>query len=226
MVANFHKSEFNYGVFTTTDIAAILKQTTRTVNRYIKEYGDTRFSRILFNNTYTWEVDGVRAVNFYALIELAVFFLLRDKYDLSIHQINEARATMASTLNTPYPLAMYPVLTGEKTIFYEYLGELIRTDKRNKNQITLRAIVRPLLDKIEFDEDNVALKYYPLGKDAEVVVDPKHQFGQPTIKGTNIRVDVLAQMFENGESEKSLQSLYELTPKQVSDALRYYRQAA
>jgi len=226
MEKNFHKEEMNYGVFTTSDIASILNHSTRTVSRYIKLYGDVRFGKVIFNDTYTWEVDGIRAVNFYAFIELAVFFLLRDKYGLSIREINEARNTVASTLQTPYPLATSPILTGGNKIFYEYLGEILRTDKKNKNQVTIKSIVKPLLDKIEFDDGNIAKRYYPLGKNAEVVIDPSHQFGQPTIKGTNIRTETLWKLYKKGETTEALQAQYELSAKQVGDAIDFYKQAA
>ncbi|HET8963888.1 MAG TPA: DUF433 domain-containing protein [Chitinophagales bacterium] len=56
-----------------------------------------------------------------------------------------------------------------------------------------------------------------------IVVDPKHQFGQPTIAGTNIRVDVIKKLLDGGETKESLSKLYNLHPKQISDVQRFYK---
>jgi uncharacterized protein (DUF433 family) len=223
MSLNFHKRELESGVFTATDIASILNQTSQKVDRYIREYGDVRFGKKLFNETYSWKVAGTRVVNFYAFIELAVFFRLREKYHLPISKINKARESMAEALGTPYPFASCKMLTDTKNLLYDRLGDLINADKTH--QLNLREIVEPILDKIEFDGDT-ASRFFPLGKKSDVVVDPQHQFGQPIIKNTNIRVDTIGRMHHGGESTENLRWLYDLTPKQVNDALRYYKLAA
>ncbi|MGH2638493.1 MAG: DUF433 domain-containing protein [Rhabdochlamydiaceae bacterium] len=223
MSVNFHKKELGVGVFTASDIAGILKQPWRKVDRYLREYGDVRFGKRLFNETYSWEVQGIRVVNFYALIEIAVFFRLRDKYHLSISKINKARESMAEALSTPYPFASNRVLADTKHIWYDRLGDLVNADKTH--QLNFKEIVEPLLDKIEFEGD-VASRFFPLGKKVDVVVDPHHQFGQPIVKNTNIRVETLGRMKAGGESRRNLCWLYDLSAKQVNDALRYYKQAA
>jgi uncharacterized protein (DUF433 family) len=223
MTVNFYKGEVGSGVFTTADVAAILNQPHQRVLRFIKEYGDLRLGRKLYNETYSWKVDGVRLVNFQALIELAVFFLLREKYHLTIGKINEAREIMSGRFKTAYPFANCKVLTDTETIFYLESEELTAANKGQ--QIIMREVVEPLLAKIEFD-GNIASRYFPLGKQAEVVVDPHHQFGQPIVKNTNIRTDTLGRLHEGGESPESLQRLYDLSAEQIEDALRFYRQAA
>ena len=224
MSANFHKNKIGTGVFTTSDVAAILGKSTHRVSRYIKEYGDSRIGRKLFNEDYSWFVDGSRLVNFYALIEIAVFLLLRDEFQLQISTITKAHESMASMLNTPYPFASAKVFTDSKKICYESIGDLINAD--SSHQINIKEIVRPLLDKIDFDGFDLAMRYYPLGKSHEVVVDPRHQFGQPTIRNTNIRVETIKDMMDGGETIESMKLLYGLNKKQIADSLLYYKKAA
>lgn len=43
----------------------------------------------------------------------------------------------------------------------------------------------PFYKKIRFSNKNIAHKFYPLGIEKNVVVDPNHQVGQPIIDNTN-----------------------------------------
>ncbi len=59
-----------------------------------------------------------------------------------------------------------------------------------------------------------------------MVVDPHHQFGQPILHGTNINAEVIFSMYESGEPVESIGILYDLTKKQVNDAIFFYKKSA
>src|SRR5689334_21131083 len=112
-----------------------------------------------------------------------ILFQLREG-GFSAKKINQAREAISKRLQTPYPLATSKVFTDHKAIFYSSGKELLNADRTQ--QINLEEIVFPFLQKIDFDDKGVAERYWPLGKSASIVVDPHHQYGQPTIKDTNI----------------------------------------
>jgi uncharacterized protein (DUF433 family) len=56
-------------------------------------------------------------------------------------------------------------------------------------------------------------------------VDPKHQFGLPTIEGTNLRAETVYRMYLAGESKALIATLYELDTKQVNDAIGFFKAA-
>ncbi|MEO8210169.1 MAG: DUF433 domain-containing protein [bacterium] len=66
----------------------------------------------------------------------------------------------------------------------------------------------------------------PNGKDSSVVVDPKHQFGQPVISGTNINAEVIKSMNESGEPDSAICTLYGLNEKEFKDVIKFYKTAA
>lgn len=83
-----------------------------------------------------------------------------------------------------------------------------------------------MLKKVDFRPDNLAERFYPAGKSNSIVVDPHHQFGQPVIKGTNVNTEVIFSMYQSGEPIKAIGILYDLTEKEVNDAVNFYRKAA
>jgi len=59
-------------------------------------------------------------------------------------------------------------------------------------QTTLMPWAREFVHKVEFDGD-VARRYWPSGKDQQVLIDPSRSFGAPIVEG--IRTEVLFEMF-------------------------------
>lgn len=80
--------------------------------------------------------------------------------------------------------------------------------------------------KIDFDNNSIAERFYPLGRMNKVVIDPHHQFGQPVIEGTNIYPDTIFHLYKAGEKISRILSLYNLNEQQVKDAIHYCEMAA
>jgi uncharacterized protein (DUF433 family) len=133
----------------------------------------------------------------------------------------KARENMAKELNTPYPFASYKVLLAGKKIFYE-LEDLIVTADGTK-QLNLAEIIKEFAKNIDFDKSNLAIRFWPKGKTNSIVVDPHHQFGQPVIDGTNINAQGIFSMYESSEPIEAIGILYDLTEKQVNDAINFYK---
>ena len=53
----------------------------------------------------------------------------------------------------------------------------------------------------------------------EVVMDPSRAFGQPAVR--NVRTESLAEDYRAGTSRDELADLYDLTPDQVDEAIRF-----
>ena len=218
-----YKNQLGYGIYTIPDIALLLGYPRYKVMRYLNNYLDEKLIKSEYADRYSWSVDGKRkAVNFLTLIELFTFFTLRDK-GLSTYKIAKARKEISETIGSPYPFANSKVLYHDNTIWYSFNDMLLQV---GTNQITIQRIIESFAHKIEFSENNLAEKYWPNGKNSSIVVDPKHQFGQPVIKGTNINIEVINSMHGSGEPESAICSLYDLTNKEFRDVIRFYRKAA
>ena len=211
--------KINEGIYLVTDVAEILILRPSKVRRWLKDFWDGQFGHEF---SYSFGERGNKAVNFYTLIEFNTFYQLRVR-GISAQKIHKFHEIMSKDLKTPYPFAGN-IRTDGKTLWYEYLDNLIKAD--GKQQLDFREIIEPFLNQIDFGADNLASRYYPIKQSKNVVVDPKHQFGQPTITGRNIRLDVIKKLYEGGESKENICILYDLQASQVDDALGYYKRTA
>lgn len=217
------KKQIGSGIYTIPDISRILGYPQPKVRRYVKDYWDNSLGKKLFNETYTWKNEKIKAVNFYVLVELYTCFLLKEK-GASTFAIMKARESMVKELNIPYPFASHKVLLAGRKILYQLEDLFISADATK--QINLSEIIKNFALNLDFDKNNLAMKYWPKGKNNSIVVDPQHQFGQPVINGTNINAEGIFSMYESSEPVEVIAILYDLTEKQVWDAVNFYKSYA
>jgi uncharacterized protein (DUF433 family) len=226
---NLINPQIGEGIFLIKDVSKILQLPYEKVYRWIVGYWGRSLSDEV---NYVFGNDDNRAINFYSLIEFYTFFKLREK-GVSTQDIRILHKQLSVDLNTPYPFAIAQDYFVDKKhkeqkkktfVYYKYLDSLIRLDKRK--QFSFDFIINDFLDKIEFDESNFARRYVPIGKDRNVVVDPKKQFGQPTILGRNIKTQTVYSLHRGGETNEDISTLYNLTIKDVEDAIYFHNQAA
>lgn len=103
-------------------------------------------------------------------------------------------------------------------------GTTLNADKTR--QIALRQIIEAFCKKIEFSGNNLAQKYYPLGKNKPIVVDPHHQFGQPVIEKTNVLAETIYNMHGAGESKAFISRLYDISLNEVRAAIDLFTKNA
>lgn len=216
MIAFENNIKLGTGIYSIPDLSFILQLPKHKVRRWMNDFWDSRLGGG-YKGKYSWGQGRDKATNFLTLIEFYVFYQLREN-KVSSNKILEAHAFMAKELNTPYPFASSEVLTEGKNIFYSLEdGTTVYADK--SRQIVIRKAIESFCKKIEFSPDKLSKRYWPLGKENSIVVDPHHQFGQPIINGTNINASSVYSMYVSGESINVIGILYDLTEKQVNDAI-------
>lgn len=211
------------GIYTVPDVAHILNVSQHRIRWYINKVWDNRFGEKIFGQRYSWDYGNHKAINFYVLIELYTVLQLK-KLGLKARIIHAARESIANDLGVAYPFASSELLTDGEKILYRFEENIVNAD--GSKQTNFVSIIEEFCKKIEFGENNLASRFHPNGKESSIVVDPHHQFGQPVIEGTNIQSRVLARMNKAGETLKSLSILYDLTEKQVRDAIAFHKNAA
>lgn len=212
------------GIYLTIDVSRILKL----------PYSKVKHAMRHFWHGYTFGSKGNRAINFFALIEFYTFYKLKD-IGYTSAQIKKLHTKLAHDLNTAYPFASVRMHTPKnndenrepglrklkRQIWYEYMGNLMRGDR--SNQPTIESFVKPFLRQIEFGEDQIAKRFYPMGRAKNVVVDPLHQFGQPVIGGTNLQTKAIYNLYDAGEKKNNISKIYDISDAEVNDAIRYHK---
>lgn len=220
-----HKNELGHGIYTSTDIAQLLDIPRRKVTYYLKNYWDERLGKELFNDSYSWQTENskIKAVNFHVLIELYACFQLQE-LGVKPKRILESRKIIAQETNTQYPFATSKVLSDGRKIWYAFKDAIVNAD--GTRQTNFENVIKDYVQKIDFDSQDHAIKFYPNGRNSSIVIDPNHQFGQPIIEGTNINAEMLFSMYKSGEPIGFITNLYDLNIKSVEDAIRFYQNAA
>jgi uncharacterized protein (DUF433 family) len=214
--------ELGGGIFLISDISTILHLPYPKVRRWIIEFWDKRFGKQ--SGFYSFGEPGSLSVNFYTFIEFAVFAELR-KEGISSQRIQKYYQSLGKKLQTKYPFAHYRISTDGKNLWYEQFDNLVRLD--GKDQFDFKPIIQGFLKKIEFGEDKLAKRFFPLGgKSKNVVIDPNHQFGQPTIAGTNLKTKTIYNLYKAGERSEDISDLYNISLKKVKDAIYFHKNAA
>ena len=212
------------GIFLVKDVAQILNIDYEKARRWIVGYWDGNLKQH-FN--YTFGENKSKAINFYSLIEFYTFFKLREAH-IGATEIRRLHEDLSVKLGTPYPFAVVQDYLIEdrkykKFVFVQFADGLFKHDGKEKLYFNFLQV---FLDKIEFNDNNIASKFYPLGKDKNIVVDPKCQFGQPTIKDTNIKTQSIFSLYKGGETEENISILYDLSVEKVKDAIDFCQKAA
>ena len=212
------------GIYSIPDAAAILDMPVSKVRRWVKKYWELEFLQDV-DQSYTWGESREKAFHFLTLIEIIAVDSFRE-IGVSFPKIKLAHSKLSDMLDTKYPFAHAELMTDGKSIFYKLLeSSFLEVDE--KQQLSVTDLVAPYCKKIDFqDKTQLAERFWPLGKDHQIVVDPHHSFGQPVIKGTNITVDAIINMLKAGESSEFIANVYELNQNEVEDVRLFMKRSA
>jgi uncharacterized protein (DUF433 family) len=217
------KPSLGIGLYTIPDVANILNLNRTLVRRWLREYWDDQFKNS-GKNYASWGKGREKAIHFFTLIEFYVFYQLR-KQGVSAQSIARSHEIISQELNISFPFANAIILTDGKKVFYSKDGDLIINADKSK-QINFKSIIEGFCHKIDFGKDDHALRYWPLGKGKNIVVDPHHQLGQPTVKNTNILAETLYSMYKSGEKVNFISSLYDVSTADVKASIEFFQKAA
>jgi uncharacterized protein (DUF433 family) len=217
------KPSLGIGLYSIPDVARILLLEPPFVRRWLNEYWGNRF-KFGKKNFSSWGSGREKAIHFYTLIEFYVFYQLR-KQGLSAQSIAKSHEIIARELNTQFPFATSTILTDGRQILYKIDNNTI-INANNTRQLNFVAIIEEFCQQMDFGKDRLAIRYWPLGKEKNIIVDPHHQLGQPTIRNTNILAETLYRMHEAGEKINFVASLYDVSVKDVNASIEFFKNAA
>jgi uncharacterized protein (DUF433 family) len=161
-----------------------------------------------------------QAVSFVDLMEVATIGKLRNK-GFSLKRIRQINAYCRVYLQDPRPLVTEKFRVAGQDIFIndEDFGVLVNVG-REAGMRAWEEVLEPFLDDVEYEEELVR-RWWPLGKNVGVVVDPDYGFGLPVIAGTGIRTEIIAERTRAGDSTEEITYDFGVTPSQIEDALRW-----
>lgn len=223
------------GLYTPSEAAVLLHEKPATVHRwaygYVRKRPNERREYPPLINTELPEIEGKRALTFVELIELMYvrgFVHAGAPWGL----IKEAARVASRLYETEHPFALRSFLADQNGVYAE-IREIDGGDSLVRlvghGQLTFSELVKPYLGHLDFDTDNVASRWWPMGRQSGVVVDPRFAFGAPIIEEIGIRTEVLSAAYEaEGGSDQVRAAervawLYAVRPDHVRSALEFKR---
>lgn len=215
-----NKFDIGTGCYTAADIAKILQLKYDKVHRWMVVYWDGKLGKDLGRN-YSWQVDNSKAVSFHTLVEFYVMMQLSEA-GVKPKEVLKAHSFLSDRFNTAFPFAQKQLLSGIKTdgkkICLHFDGGIIDLD--GSGQFNLH-FIEAFLKNLDFDGNEIATRFWPMGRKSSVVVDPERKFGHPIIDGHNIYPEVLYGMNKAGDAPEFIAALYDIPTKAVKDAIAY-----
>jgi uncharacterized protein (DUF433 family) len=215
--------ELGNGIYTIREIAHILPY--QKVHLWVNKYWDGELGCVHEKN-YSWTVGTSKAVGFHTLVEFYVMVQFAEA-GVKSRQLLNAHKELSTSFKTPFPFAQKAVLEGiktdGKTIYLSLDGNTITLD--GTRQLNLN-FIKVFFKKLEFDDELLVSRFWPLGKNHKIVCDPHHRFGQPIVDGTNIQAEAIFRMYLAKEPMRFIADLYEIDKAFVKDAILFYQRVA
>ena len=156
-------------------------------------------------------------------------------HGVSLQKVRRALDEARAILGTPH-FARRTFFTDGATIFLRLQEEADKDgdkgaailDLMSGGQWVIAPLIEQLAQQVDFDSaEGLASRWYPLGPEKPVVLDPKVSFGAPTIAGRGVKTLNVHDLFvAEGESLASVRTWWELTDAEIMAAVDFERQLA
>jgi uncharacterized protein (DUF433 family) len=162
-----------------------------------------------------------------ALVELIeLLFVAQFRHaNLSMKYIRKAAERARAQFETPYPFAFRRFETDGRQIFATVDIEeqpKSATHEIVHGQVVFEKIVRPFFKyRLDFEESDLARRYWPMGRDHRVVLDGGRSFGAPIDAPTGVPTRVLYEAVKAGDSEQEVAEWFRVPRESVQAALAY-----
>jgi uncharacterized protein (DUF433 family) len=215
------------GLYTPAEAARLIKVPVGKLCRWLEghQIGDRKYDplwprRIDFHDgcTYLTFLDLVQARVVSAFIAVG----------LSPQKVRFAIELGREIMRSDYPFASARFRTDGRTVVMQVLkeGEDDRLiDLFRGSQYLMRNVVEPSLRGVDFHDD-LAVRWWPVGKKDRIVVDPRRQFGQPIDAETGVPTSVLAAAAVAEGSIEAAARAYRVPPAAVRRSVRFEQKLA
>lgn len=214
----------NTGLYTVPDAVRLTRVSVGKIRRWLKGY---RFKsgESIHRSEPVWKgelqpVEDKLALSFRDLLELR-FVDAFIRSGVSWRTMRRAHARAQKELSTTHPFCSNRIATDGKNILLRQGEE--DSDEALINLVTnqreFRRIVQDFLKELEFSGSDII--WYPLGKQRQIVVDPKRNFGQPTVAGSGVPTSVLARSVKTNGSVEAVTHWFEVSEREVRDAVEF-----
>jgi uncharacterized protein (DUF433 family) len=215
------------GIYSLTEAERLTGVSRRTIRRWTQ--GDRYWIRGRPRRmdpviaTQLKKIGGESVIDFSDLIEVRFLDAFR-QHGVSAHAIRIAALRARELIGRPRPFSTQIFKTDGQTILAQLargsddpvLIDLVR------DQVEFESVVSPLLYAgLEFNTLDEPERWWPLGLDRQVVLDPRRGFGAPITPREGVPTRVLADAFRAERSIAFVAGMYNVDDAAVADAVEF-----
>ena len=158
--------------------------------------------------------------SFLDLVEVVAIAGLRQS-SFSMRDIRQIVANCQEILGVSRPLASLNFKVSGKEIFVERGGALVEVGKRKRRQ-AWKEFLEPFLNSLDYAADlDLAVRWWPLGKDAPILVDPEYGYGLPVVANSGVRTEIIRERSLAGDLNEQIARDFNLCVEEVERALQF-----
>lgn len=161
------------------------------------------------------------SLSFGNLVETYVLGSLRRVHGVPLHNIRSAIERTRVEFHTEHPLSDLDLLTDRTDVFVEQFGEYLNLSK--DGQIEMKAQLVDCLRRVEKDSAGIPRRLFPRKDHSGIVIDPRVNFGRPSIAAAGIPTEVVFERFSSGEDLDFLAKDYRCERPLIQEAVEYER---
>ncbi len=224
-------SRIGRGVYTFVEAERLTMVPRRRIRRWTKGYsykykGEIKHTPAAIEKGYALD-DDIPMLDFTDLIEIMFLNAFRN-YGVSWKTINIASDKAKTMLKRRRPFSTRLFKTDGRTI----LGEIAQESDDKvlidliKDQYAFEKVLAPYLNGLEFNKFDEPERWWPLGINRSVVIDPHRSFGAPIVVQGGIPTLILYKAVSADQSVDFVANWYDVERHEVVDAYEFERKLA
>lgn len=158
------------------------------------------------------------AVSFLDVVEIVAVGGLK-KAGISTRAIRQIVRNCQEILDVPRPLTTLRFKVGGRDVFVDR-GDVLMEVGRRKRMQAWNEVLAPFLANLDYTHD-IASRWWPLGRDVPIVVDPDYGHGLPVVAGSGVRTEIIRERAEAGDLVQQIASDFNLDCTEVERALQF-----
>lgn len=169
------------------------------------------------------------ALSFWNLIECHVLRALRTEHGVPLREVRVALSYAERELGIEHLLLHKDLQTSTGQLFLQIYGGLINLSA--SGQFAMEQVLKQHLSRVEWDAWHFPVRLFPFvlseapSGERPIAIDPAIAFGRPILVECGVTTAVIRERIDAGETPKAVAADYELTLKDIEQAILYERVA-
>jgi uncharacterized protein (DUF433 family) len=215
------------GLYTVADAARYIEEARPRLARWAQGYtfrrgGEQRYSGPVLQRGVPGLAE-LRVLTFLDMVELKLIGVLR-RLRIPLMRIRRAGEIAAREWGIAHSFATREIFTdGTRLLHHWGLDGTGRVAEVGSSQIAFEDLARPFYRALDFGDEPVPERYWPMGRSAGIVLDPGRSFGQPIDERSGVPTRVLYEMAEGGSTAETIAWWYELDAAAVRRGVEFER---